>query len=141
MGASFSVKGYSLKENYRKIARPSNLGIAEQIFLYEATNVDELKFEKSDTWSACFERLLFAIERNDATALEVCVIAADTTNLSSAFSFIHKIFLTNHDRLQRAYSAPSEMVSRIVQSQWRLIDELITEIMESLSAKELSLPA
>jgi len=137
-----TISGYkSLKENYRKIARRSNLGTAEQVFMYKATNVDEPKFEKYDTWSACFERLLSVIEKDDATAFEVCIIANDTTNLGRAFSFIHKIFLISRDRLQQAYSAPSEMVIRIVQSQWTLNDERMTEIMESLSAKELSLPA
>lgn len=137
-----TISGHeSLKKNYRKIARRTNLGVVEQIFMYKATNADELKFEKHDTWSACFERLRSTTETNEAmTALEICVITADNTNLDRAFSFIHKIFLISYDGRQQAYSAPSEMVIRILQSKWTLSDEIMTKITESTCAKELSLP-
>ncbi|KAJ5375141.1 hypothetical protein N7517_007147, partial [Penicillium concentricum] len=130
----------SLKKNYQKIARRSNLGLAGQIFMYQATDADGLIFEKYDTWSACFERLRSSTEKAE-NALEICLITSDTTNLGRVFSFIHRVFLLDHDRLQQAYSVPSQMVIRILQRQWRLRDETMTEITESVCAKDLSLPA
>ncbi|KAJ5972438.1 uncharacterized protein N7479_002356, partial [Penicillium vulpinum] len=130
----------SLKKNYRKIARRSNLGLAEQTFMYTATE-SELVFEKDDTWSTCFERLCSSMETNEATALEICIITPDTTKLGHVFSFIHRIFLISHHRVQHAYSVPSQMIIRILQRQWGLSDETMTEIVESACAKELSLPA
>lgn len=126
--------------NYRKIARRPHLGLAEQTFMYKATDADELIFERGDTWSTCFERLRSSAETNE-TALEICLITSDTTSLGHAFSFIHRIFLIGHDRFQQAYSVPSQMVIRILQSQWRLSDETMTELTKSICAKDLSLPA
>ncbi|CAG8015995.1 unnamed protein product [Penicillium nalgiovense] len=107
-----------LKKNYRKIARRSNLGLVEQTFRYKATNADELIFERGDTW-------------------EICLV---TSHVGDAFSFIHKVFLIGH-RFQQACSVPSRMIIQILQTKWRLSDETMTNITESLCAKELSLPA
>ncbi|KAJ5205799.1 hypothetical protein N7472_002247, partial [Penicillium cf. griseofulvum] len=130
----------SLKKNYRKIAGRSNFGLAEQTFLYKGTNADELIFEKYDTWSACYEQLRSSMEKNES-ALEICFITPDTTNLGRVFSFIHRVFLLGNERLQQAYSVPSQMVIRILQSQWKLSGATMSEITGSLCAKELSLPA
>ncbi|KAJ5690027.1 hypothetical protein N7462_004419 [Penicillium macrosclerotiorum] len=129
----------SLKKNYRKIARRPNLRTAERIFMYKATNTDELNFSKNDTWSGCLERILSSREINDDAVFEVCVISIDTTNIGRAFSFIDKLFLITYDRRQQAYSSLSEMIIRILHIQWRLSDEIMAEVMESLHAKQLSL--
>ncbi|CAG8904442.1 unnamed protein product [Penicillium egyptiacum] len=130
----------SLKKNYRKIARRPNLGLVEQTFVYKANDADELIFKRDDTWSACFERLRSSTERNE-NGLEICLVTSDTTNLGRAFSFIHRIFLVDHDSFQQAYSVPSQMVIRILQSQWKLSDETMAKITESVCAKEFFLPA
>ncbi|KAJ5731681.1 uncharacterized protein N7483_006189 [Penicillium malachiteum] len=129
----------ALKKYYRKIARRPNLHTVERILMYKATNADDLHFAKHDTWAACFERILSTEEINDTAVFEVCVISTDTMNLGSAFSFIDKAFLTSYDRRQQAYSSLSEIIIRIFQSQWRLDDEIMASIMESLHAKELCL--
>lgn len=129
----------SLRKNYRKIARRPNLGLVDQTFTYKATDVDELVSEKYDTWSTCFDRLRSSAEKNE-NGLEICLVTSDTTHLGHAFSFIHRIFLVSHDRFQQAYSVPSQMVIRILQSQWGLSDETVSKIMDSVCAKELSLP-
>ncbi|KAJ5622636.1 hypothetical protein N7528_005868 [Penicillium herquei] len=129
----------SLKKNYRKIARRPNFDTIERILMYRATNADELKFAKHDTWAACFERILSTEEIDDAAVFEVCVISTDTTNLGRAFSFLDKALLTSYARRQEVYSSLSEMIVWVFQTQWRLNDQITSMIMESLHAKELFL--
>ncbi|CAI7602909.1 unnamed protein product [Penicillium viridicatum] len=114
----------SLQKDYRKIARRPSLGLVEQTFTYKATDADELIFEKYDTWSTCFDRLRSSAGESE-DGLEICLVTSDTTHLGHAFSFIHRIFLISHDRFQQAYSVPSQMVIRILQSQWGLSDETV----------------
>lgn len=115
------IEDKTLKKSYRKIGPRSNLGLAEQIFMYQASHSDGLRFGMYDTWSACFERVQSSLEASEATTLEICVLTADTAHLDRAFSFIHKIFLLSHDRLQGAYSTPSEVLTRIIKSKWQSI--------------------
>lgn len=112
---------------------------AERVFMYRKADADELDFAKRDTWSTCFERILSTEESDDATAFEICVVCTDTTNLGRAFSFIDKLFLVTYGRRQQAYSSLSEIVIRLTQRQWRLGDEIMDKIMESLHAEQLSL--
>lgn len=136
-----SLEEKFLNENFRKFATRSNLDLADLVFLYKAANADEPRFDKKDTWVECFEWLRDALERNSATTFELCVISLDTTNLSRTFSSFHKILITSHDRLQRIYSVPSEIVIQLVQSKWELCEEIKTKITESIRPNELSLPA
>ncbi|KAJ5720085.1 hypothetical protein N7493_006963 [Penicillium malachiteum] len=129
----------SLKKNYRKIARRANLNTLERILMYRATNTDEPKFAKNDTWAACFEQILSTEEIDDTAVFEVCVISTDTTNLGSAFSFLDKALLTSYARRQEAYSSLIEMIAWVFQTQWRLNDQIMSMVMESLHAKELGL--
>ncbi|CRL29162.1 Mg2+ transporter protein, CorA-like [Penicillium camemberti] len=130
----------SLKKDYLKITGRPNLGLVEQIFTYKATDAEELTFERNDTWSACFERLRSAAEKND-NELEICLVTSDTTHLGRAFSFIHRIFFVGHDRFQQAYSLPSQIVIRILHNQWKFSDEIMARITGSLCPKEGSLSA
>ena len=118
---------------------------AERVFMYRKSDGDELDFAKGDTWSTCFERILSTEptdgddDDDDAATFEVCVVSTDTTNLGRAFSFIDKLFLVTYDRRQQAYSSLSEIIIRLTQRQWKIGDEVMSKIMESLHAKQLSL--
>ncbi|OQD99297.1 hypothetical protein PENSOL_c007G10765 [Penicillium solitum] len=130
----------SLKKDYLKITGRPNLGLVEQTFTYRATDAEELTFERKDTWSACFERLRSAAEKNE-NELEICLVTSDTTHLGRTFSFIHRIFFVGHDRFQQAYSLPSQIAIRILHNQWKFSDQIMASITESLCPKEGSLSA
>jgi hypothetical protein len=129
-----------LKENYLKIADRPNRSIFRKIFAYIAAPTDGLRLEDDDAWSICFERFVSILRQNEAASLQVCVIAAETKDVGRAFSFIHKLFTVDHDRLRQAYSTPKEIMAQIIRQVWNLNDGLTDQLVETLRIKESSLP-
>lgn len=111
--------------------------MAEEHFIHQQAESEPVKFDKADTWSICFEKIIFLARPQNTDIAEICLISTDTTHLQRAFPFMHRL-IPREQRLA-ASSTPQEIVIRILQARWNLADNIPSADTQR-AAEESGLP-